>query len=134
MKKVSRKDEEQAVAYFREMLAPFAYAAQPGAHDKLIAEMRAGYKAARAKNRRKKKPKFKHPKTPQPYQTKFAIYANEGSFFDEDWLVEEATKQQYRYDKVPKPVQVRFVQAVRAAGRMTPQEAAMIIGWIEFQK
>lgn len=64
----------------------------------------------------------------------FSIWLNEGSFFDEPWLTKLSTGEQYRYDRVPTKVKKAFAVNLRARGTMTPQDAAMIIGWIEALK
>jgi hypothetical protein len=62
---------------------------------------------------------------------RFTIGINEGAFFHEPWLHDGQTNQDYRYDKVPRRIKMAFAVELRERGKMSPEEAAMIVGWIE---
>lgn len=65
---------------------------------------------------------------------RFTIEINEGAFFHEPWLCDAKTGKDYRYDKVPPRIRREFAKELRVLGRMNPEEAAMIIGFVEFGK
>lgn len=65
---------------------------------------------------------------------RFTIWENEGSFFDEPWLHDSKENKDYRYNKVPPRIKRAFAADLRERGTMTPNEAAMIVGWVEHMK
>lgn len=62
---------------------------------------------------------------------RFTIWINEGAFFHEPWLNDGKNDKNYRYDKVPPRIRRAFAHELRERGRMNPEEAAMIIGFVE---
>lgn len=65
-----------------------------------------------------------------PNKRRFELWINEGAFFHEPWLLDKGTNKNYRHDKVPPRIKKAFAKELRERGKMNPEEAAMIIGWI----
>ena len=61
---------------------------------------------------------------------RFTIGHNEGAFFDEPWLVDNTTRKEYRYDRVPPRIRKAFASCLKEAGSMDPHEAAMLVGFV----
>lgn len=62
---------------------------------------------------------------------RFTIEINEGAFFHEPWLCDALKNKQYRYDRVPPRIRKAFAHELHERGHMNPEEAAMIIGFVE---
>lgn len=69
-----------------------------------------------------------------PVKKRFSVSINEGAFFHEPWLLDSETGKDYRYDRVPPRIRKAFAKELRERGRMNPEEAAMIVGFVEYSK
>jgi hypothetical protein len=61
---------------------------------------------------------------------RFSILSDEGAFFDEPWLRDNLTGKDHRYDEVPSEIKKEFAEELRAQGKMNPEEASLVIGWL----
>ena len=63
-------------------------------------------------------------------ERRFAIDHNDGSFFDEPWLMDYKSGKEYRYDKIPPRIKRAFARELKARGRMNPEEASLVLSFV----